>query len=62
MASSEFAFLRAGRFFRYDQERFSVGGGLRIPTGLGNGAILDYCYLENRDLPAVHRFSLDIRF
>ena len=61
-AISDLVFVRAGWFYRYDQERFSVGGGLRVPTGLGEGLIVDYSYTENHDLPAVHRFSLDFRF
>lgn len=61
-AISNFAFLRAGWYFRYDQERFAIGGGLKTPIGLGEGVIADYSYTENQELPAVHRFSLDFRF
>jgi hypothetical protein len=61
-AFNDFVLLRAGWYYRYDQQRFSVGGGLRIPTGFGEGAAFDYSYTENHDLPEVHRFSLDIRF
>ena len=59
---SDRVFVRTGWYYRYDQERFSVGGGLRVPTRLGDGLIADYSYTENHDLPAVHRFSLDFRF
>ncbi|MDM7916735.1 MAG: PorV/PorQ family protein [Candidatus Eisenbacteria bacterium] len=55
-------FLRGGWFFRHDQERFSVGGGVRIPGWLGPEAQADYSYTENRDLPAAHRVSIDFRF
>lgn len=61
-AFHRFVFLRGGWYFRYDQERFSLGGGLKLPTGFGEGAAFDYSYVENHDLPSVHRLSLDIRF
>jgi hypothetical protein len=61
-AFREFVFLRGGWFYRYDQQHFALGGGLRVPTGFGNGAAVDYSYVENHDLPAVHRFSVDVRF
>jgi len=59
---SDVAFLRSGWYYRYDQERFSIGGGLRVPAGLGQALIIDYSYTENHDLPEVHRFTLDFRF
>ncbi len=57
-----FAFVRGGYYFRYDLERFGVGGGLRMPTGIGIDARVDYSYTENTDLPAVHRVGVDIIF
>lgn len=54
--------LRAGWYFRYDQERFSAGGGLLLPTGLGSGLQADYSYTENHELPAVHRVSASVLF
>jgi len=59
---ADFAFLRAGWYFRYDQERMSLGGGVRVPTGLGERGSIDYSYVQNYDLPGIHRFSLDMRF
>jgi hypothetical protein len=59
---NDFIFLRSGWFYRYDQERFAVGGGLKVPTGLGDGATVDYSFTENNDLPAVHRLTLEVRF
>lgn len=61
-AVSEYAFLRGGYYFRYDQERFGLGGGLRVPRVGGVDLQTDYSYTENRDLPAVHRVSVDLRF
>jgi len=61
-AISDFVFLRGGWYFRYDQERFAIGGGLKVPIGLGEGVIADYSYTENQELPEVHRLSLDFRF
>lgn len=57
-----FVALRGGWYFRYDQERFAVGGGVKVPTGAWTGIKADYSYTENRDLPAVHRFSVDLSF
>lgn len=59
---SNFAFLRGGWYFRYDQERFGIGGGLRTPAGTSPRIQADYSYTENRDLPAVHRLSVDLSF
>jgi hypothetical protein len=59
---SDYVFARGGYFFRFDQERFALGGGLRIPQAGGLNVQADYSYTENRDLPAVHRLSLDLRF
>ena len=55
------AFLRGGYYFRYDMEKFGVGGGVRVPAA-GHTIQADYSYTENRDLPAVHRFGVDIIF
>jgi hypothetical protein len=57
-----YAFVRGGWYFRYDMERFGVGGGVRIPTGTGIGIQADYSYTENRSLPSVHRFSVAATF
>ena len=61
-AIGDFAFLRGGWYFRYDQERFSLGGGLRIPTGTGISARADYSYTENSELPGVHRIGIFMQF
>ncbi len=57
-----YGFVRGGWYFRYDMERFGVGGGVRIPTGTGVGLQADYSYTENRSLPSVHRFSVEATF
>jgi hypothetical protein len=57
-----FVSLRGGWYFRYDQERFAAGGGIKAPTGAWMGIKADYSYTENSDLPAVHRFSIDLSF
>ncbi|MBD3161200.1 MAG: PorV/PorQ family protein [Candidatus Eisenbacteria bacterium] len=57
-----FAFLRGGWYYRYDQEHLSIGGGVRVPSLVGNGLVADYSYTENHDLPGIHRLSLDFRF
>lgn len=57
-----YAFLRGGWYFRYDQERFAAGGGLKLQTASGIGVQADYSYTENRELPAVHRFGVDLIF
>jgi len=59
---SNFAFLRGGWYFRYDQERFGLGGGLKTPVGTHPEIQADYSYTENSDLPAVHRISVDLAF
>ncbi len=56
------AFVRGGLYFRFDQERFSLGGGVRVPEIAGLATEADYSYTENRDLPAVHRISVNLRF
>ena len=61
-ALADFVFLRGGWYFRYDQERFGAGGGIKIPTGSSAFLKADYSYTENRDLPGVHRFSVDLTF
>ena len=33
-----YAFVRGGYYFRYDMERFGLGGGVHIPTGTGVSA------------------------
>lgn len=58
----KFAFLRGGYYFRYDLERFGLGGGVRIPTGIGIDAQVDYSYTENTELPSVHRIGFDFYF
>lgn len=57
-----FAFVRGGYYFRYDLERFGLGGGVRIPAGTGLAIQADYSYTENRNLPAVHRVSVQATF
>ncbi len=59
---ASYAFLRGGLFFRYDQERFAAGGGVRIPAVSGFDLQADYSYTENRYLPGVHRFGVDLIF
>jgi hypothetical protein len=59
---ASYAFLRGGLYYRYDQERFAVGAGLKVPAVAGFDLQADYSYTENRDLPAVHRFGVDLIF
>jgi hypothetical protein len=61
-AIGEALFARGGWYFRYDQERFSLGGGARLPSALGVRTQFDYSYTENRDLTPVHRFDIGFRF
>jgi hypothetical protein len=61
-AISETLFARGGWYFRYDEERFSLGGGARLPSALGVAAQADYSYTENRNLPPVHRLGLGLHF
>ncbi len=61
-ALMDFVFLRGGWYFRYDQERFGAGGGVKIPTGGSAFLKADYSYTENRDLPGIHRFGVDLTF
>lgn len=61
-AIGETLFARGGWYFRYDQERFSLGGGARLPSALGVGTQFDYSYTENRNLPPVHRFGIGFYF
>lgn len=56
-------FLRAGWYYRFDLERFSAGGGVRIPGGLARESRVDYAYTEmDGGLPGVHRISAEFRF
>ena len=57
-----YAFVRGGWYFRYDMERYGIGGGVRIPTGAGVRLDADYSYTENRDLPSVHHVSVSAAF
>jgi hypothetical protein len=61
-ALMDLVFLRGGWYFRYDQERFGVGGGVKVATDQSLGIKADYSYTENRDLPAVHRISVELNF
>ena len=54
-------FLRGGWFYRFDTERFSLGGGLRLPAVVAREARFDYAYTELDGLPAIHRFSAEFR-
>jgi hypothetical protein len=58
----EFVFLRAGWYYRFDTERFSLGGGLRLPGVIAREGRFDYAYTELNGLPAIHRFSAEFRF
>ncbi|MAE70922.1 MAG: hypothetical protein CME06_10695 [Gemmatimonadetes bacterium] len=51
--------LRGGYRFRYDDETWSVGGGVYLADG---AAKFDYAYTAGDILPDVHRYSLGIRF
>lgn len=54
-------FLRGGYKTNYDQEDFTLGGGLQYKTGnLGLG--LDYSYVNFTNFDAVHMFSFDFQF
>lgn len=55
-------FLRAGWFYRFDTERFSLGAGLRLPIVGARQGRFDYAFTELDGLPAVHRFSAEFRF
>lgn len=58
----DFVFLRAGWYYRFDTERFSLGGGLRLPGVIAREARFDYAYTEMNGLPAIHCFSAEFRF
>jgi hypothetical protein len=58
----DLAFLRAGWYYRFDTERFSLGGGLRLPGVIVRESRFDYAYTELNGLPAVHRVSAEFRF
>jgi hypothetical protein len=58
----DLVFLRAGWYYRFDTERFSVGGGLRLPGVIVRECRVDYAYTELSGLPGVHRFSAEFRF
>ena len=58
----DLVFLRAGWYYRFDTERFSLGAGLRLPGIIAREARFDYAYTELNGLPAIHRFSAEFRF
>ncbi len=60
-AYKEFAFLRGGYKIQYDSDRFTVGGGVKLPLG-GLFAKADYSFTYMKYLPAVHRFSIGVEF
>ena len=57
----EFAFIRGGYKLQYDTEKFTLGGGIKIPFG-GMSARADYAYTYLQYLPALHRFSICTEF
>jgi hypothetical protein len=61
-ALRDLVFLRAGWFYRFDTERFSVGGGVRLPGVIAHESRFDYAYTELDSLPGVHRLSAEFRF
>jgi hypothetical protein len=58
----EFLFLRAGWYYRYDTERFSLGGGIRLPGLVASESRFDYAYTEMNGLSPIHRFSAEFHF
>jgi hypothetical protein len=56
-----YAALRGGWYFRYDQERFALGAGLKLSTLTGIPLAIDYSYTENRELPGIHRIGVDLQ-
>lgn len=58
----DFMFLRAGWYYRFDAERYSLGAGLRLPVIVAREGRFDYAYTELNGLPAIHRFSAEFRF
>jgi len=60
-AYREFAFLRGGYKIQYDSDRFTLGGGVKMPLG-GLFAKADYSFTYMKYLPAVHRFSIGMEF
>ena len=44
--SASFVFLRGGWYYRFDTERFALGGGLRLPGVIAREGRFDYAYTE----------------
>lgn len=57
---NERIFLRGGYKFNYDEESFTVGGGLNIPITNYN-LMLDYAFQDFGLLGETHRFSIGFR-
>lgn len=53
----DFAMLRAGYKFNYDEEGLTLGGGVRIHNG-AYGVLIDYAYVQFGRLGQVHMFSV----
>ncbi len=51
--------LRGGYRFEYDDEKWSLGGGVKLS---GGSVRFDYAYTSMEILPDVHRYTLGIRF
>jgi hypothetical protein len=60
-AYKETAFLRGGYKIQYDIDKFSLGGGVKLPLG-GLSTRADYSFTYVKYLTPVHRFSLGIEF
>jgi hypothetical protein len=54
-------FLRGGYKTNYDQEDFTLGGGLNYSLG-GLALGLDYSYISFQNFDAVHMFTFDFKF
>lgn len=52
---------RVGYKFNYDEEKFTLGGGLELPLWASNMRV-DYAYTDFGLLEAAHRFSFDFWF
>jgi hypothetical protein len=53
---------RLGYKFNYDEERFTVGGGLELPLLWASNMRVDYAYTDFGLLQSAHRFSFDLWF
>ena len=54
--------LRGGSRFNYDEDGYTLGGGIRVPFGEENEIRVDYAFQEFGVLTEVHRFTMSLAF